>query len=81
MGVMEDVECSASAAYPGDPRAVNWEGSRVEIVRTLTQWRTPQGICYRGAAADGRVFEMCYDASTQQWQVQVYGWLGGSPLS
>lgn len=53
---MDDVECIASASYPGNPRTVVWEGIRLEIERTLAQWRTPQVICYKAQDKDGRVF-------------------------
>lgn len=69
---MEDVECIASSAYPGDPRAVHWEGRRIEIERVVAQWRTPQGICYRAAATDGLTFVLCYDETAQHWQIEVH---------
>jgi hypothetical protein len=68
---MDEVECVAGASYPGSPRAVFWEGNRLEIERILAQWRTPRGIFFRAEASDGRVFEMCYEEDTQRWCVVV----------
>ena len=68
---MDEVECFASASYPGDPRAVFWDGIRFEIERTLAQWRTPRGICFRAEAKDGHVFEMCFEEAAQRWCVEV----------
>lgn len=68
---MEKVECVAGAGYPGDPRAVYWEGQRYEIERTLAQRRTPQEICFWVKSTEGRVFKTCYTESTQDWIVEV----------
>lgn len=68
---MEEVECIASASYPGDPRALYWEGVRYEIERTLAQWRTPQEICFRVKTTDGGTFNTCYQEATRRWFVEA----------
>jgi hypothetical protein len=69
--LIDEVECTASASYPGDPRAVYWEGSRLEIERTHAQWRMPGRICFRVEIKDGRIFEMYYEEDTQRWYVET----------
>ena len=72
----EPVECLASAAYPGDPLALTWEGQRREVESILHRWRSPDGIGFRvrtksleGSGRPGEIFELIYDLSADAWRI------------
>lgn len=68
------VECYAGRHYPQRPKALWWEGKRLEIEETERHWRS-QGVSYSDPilyhyivkTQQGR-FHLTYDLSQEEWQ-------------
>ncbi len=70
----EIVECLSDFTYPMRPIALTWQGRRLEISGTLSEWRTPAARHFRVSTADGLNFELIYNESPDAipgslWQV------------
>ena len=65
----EIVECYSGAVYPERPRALFWEGQRLEIEKVLSSWHIPQGRRFRVQTVDLQVFELVYDQAEDDWQI------------
>jgi len=63
------VECYSGSEYAEYPRAFDWQGQRLQVDEVLQRRRTPPGKAFRVLAADGRVYDLCYDEMSQAWQV------------
>lgn len=68
--VADGVECYAGHAYPGDPRAVRWQGERRRVTRVLDRRRTPAGPAYRVQVEGGARLDLTYDEALQSWAVR-----------
>ncbi len=66
----EVVECHSGFTYADKPIALTWEGRRLEIADILAQWTSPEGKHFRVRTTDGKVFELKYSHSMDDWQVQ-----------
>ena len=66
----ELVECHSGFMYAYRPVALTWEGLRLEIVRILAEWRTPENNYFRVRTTDGREFELAYNQVMDEWQVR-----------
>lgn len=63
------VECHSEIEYPDRPVALYWQGQRLEITEILTDWRTPTGKSFRVLTRDNQVFELSYQETTAEWQI------------
>jgi hypothetical protein len=63
------VECHSEYAYAERPIGLTWEGRRLEIVKILAEWRTPDEKHFRIRTQDGQQFELSYRETTLEWQV------------
>jgi hypothetical protein len=66
----ELVECHSGFIYADRPIALTWEGLRLEIVRILAEWRTPEKIYFRVRTTNGWEFELAYNLAMDEWQVK-----------
>ena len=66
----EIVECRSGFAYADRPVALTWENQRLEILRILAEWRTPEQNMFRVRTSDGREFELAYSHATDDWQIE-----------
>ncbi len=66
----ELVECHSGFTYADRPVALTWEGRRLEIVRILAEWRTPEENHFRVRTTDGREFELAYSQTMDEWQIE-----------
>ena len=41
------VEAYAGASYPERPTAIHWQNQRLQIVRVLRSWRTPEALHFQ----------------------------------
>lgn len=57
--------------YAERPRALKWEGDRLEIVEILDRWRAPGRKGFRVRTSDERVFELIYDELLETWNIQL----------
>ena len=65
----EFVECHSDYTYAERPIALTWDGQRLEIVKILAQWRTPDEKHFRVRTSDGQEFELSYREAANEWQV------------
>jgi len=65
----ELVECHSGFAYAEKPVALTWQGTRREVRRILSQWRSPQGRGFRVETDDGQAFELLYNEAADEWQI------------
>lgn len=67
----EMVECYSGQTYAERPRAIRWEGERLEIIEILIRWRYPGGRRFRVRVEDDQIFELSYDEISNQWQIHM----------
>jgi putative sterol carrier protein len=67
----ELVECHSGFIYADRPVALTWEGQRLEIIRILAEWRTPENKHFRVRTTDGREFELAYSLAMDEWQIRL----------
>ena len=65
------VECHSGYTYAEYPRALHWEGERVEISVVEADWQTPRGRHFRVRTADDRSFELVYSEQSDEWRIQM----------
>jgi hypothetical protein len=65
----ERVECYSGGEYAERPRALYWQGVRLEVAEILASWLTPQGKHFRVRIEDSSIFELCYDLETDAWSI------------
>jgi hypothetical protein len=61
------VETQSGYTYAERPVALHWEGERLPIAAIETRWRDPSGRGYRVRAEDGRIFDLYYDETSNEW--------------
>lgn len=64
------VECHSGFQYAEKPKAIQWEGQRLEVVEIKAEWRTPLSHCFRVRTQDERWFELSYNETTDEWTIQ-----------
>jgi hypothetical protein len=65
----EIVECHSDFAYAERPIAVTWDGQRLEIVKILAEWRTPDDKWFRVLTKNGQEFVLTYREATNDWHI------------
>jgi hypothetical protein len=63
------VECRSDHDYIGRPLVFYWQDKRLEVAEVLVQNRTPHGYSFRVRNEDFGMFELDYDAHTDEWSV------------
>jgi hypothetical protein len=63
------VEAHSGYTYGERPVALHWEGERLPIAVIETRWRDPSGRGYRVCAENGRIFDLYFDESSNEWTV------------
>lgn len=64
------VECHSGYAYCDQPRALYWQGQRLEITSIIKQWRTPESKWFLVKASDNITYEINYNEASDTWQIQ-----------
>lgn len=64
------VECYSGSQYAERPTALMWQGERLSVESVERAWQTPRGPVFTVRVAQGRRFELAYDASQDQWSVR-----------
>jgi hypothetical protein len=65
----ERVECHSGFTYADRPVALTWEGQRLEIIRIMAEWRTPENKNFRVLTADRLEFELGYNQAKDEWHI------------
>jgi hypothetical protein len=63
------VECYSGGEYAERPRALHWQGHRLEVAEVLQSWRAPEGVRFQVRAEDGRVFDLFYNLEIDAWSI------------
>lgn len=71
------VECYSGYTYAQEPRAVVWQGRRLEVGRIEQRWRTPQGPAFRVVVVSGAEFELFYSENVDRWTILPVAEEGG----
>ena len=66
----ERVECYSGLEYADRPRAIWWQGARVEVQAVEKQWRTPEGRGFRVRLASGQTLDLFFSTRTDEWLIQ-----------
>ena len=65
------VECYSGGQYAEKPRALHWEGQRLEVSEIEAEWRTPAGHFFRLNTKNGQKFELVYNELSDEWKVDL----------
>ncbi len=57
--------------YAERPRALSWDGERLEIIEVLDRWRTPGKKGFRVRTSDKREFELVYEELAEEWSIEL----------
>ncbi len=68
----EVVECYSGETYAERPRALRWQGERLEIVQIKARWQSPEGRYFRVRVKDERIFDLFYNETLGEWQVDLH---------
>lgn len=61
------VKCHSGYTYPEEPRSFVWQQHEVGITTVEKAWREPGKRLFRVVTEDGRLFELSYDESADDW--------------
>jgi hypothetical protein len=75
------VECHSGTDYAERPKALVWEGQRLEVVEVLARWRIPGSRCFTVRTADDQAFELVYSELEDSWSIHSLGYLGPAGAS
>lgn len=64
------VECHSGTTYAERPRAIRWQGERLEVAEIQAQWRIPEGRKFRVCTTRGAIFELTYLEADDEWRIQ-----------
>jgi hypothetical protein len=63
------VECYSGGEYAERPRALHWEGARLEVAEVLQSWRSPEEVRFRVRTVNDRIFGLVYTIETDAWSI------------
>jgi hypothetical protein len=66
------VECHAGYRGEQTPRAILFDGRRIELVSLLDQWLAPDHRYFKTADASGDVYILRHDSSGDRWELTMY---------
>ncbi len=69
MGRVVKVICHSGYTYAERPTAIEMDGSSLEIDEILSQAITPKGRFFKVKMSDGRILDLEYDESRDEWQI------------
>ncbi len=66
------VECYAGHRGEETPRALAFDGRRVEVAEVLDRWLSPDHRYFKVAGDDGARYILRHDVATGRWRVTFY---------
>jgi hypothetical protein len=66
----DPVECYSGGIYAERPRALTWEGRRLEVEYIISRWRTPGKRGFKVRVTGGQRFDLTYDEGRDAWLIQ-----------
>ncbi|MDJ0935343.1 MAG: hypothetical protein QNI93_08070 [Kiloniellales bacterium] len=66
------VECYAGYRGEETPRALNFDGRRVEVVDVLDRWLAPDHRYFKVLGRDGARYILRHDTASGRWSVTFY---------
>jgi hypothetical protein len=67
------VKCYSGHLYAEEPRSFVWQEGELEIRSVEKAWQEPTGRLFRVVTQDGRLFELCYNETTDRWSAVELG--------
>jgi hypothetical protein len=61
------VQCYSGYAYAEEPRSFVWQAQELGIKSIEKAWQEPDKRLFRVVTEDGKLFELCYNESNDQW--------------
>jgi hypothetical protein len=61
------VKCYSGYLYAEEPRSFVWQECELEIKSVEKAWQEPDKRLFRAVTENGRLFELCYDDTTDRW--------------
>jgi hypothetical protein len=65
------VETYSGARLHERPRRFTWGAAWLEISQVLERWQEPEHLCFKVAAADGRLYLLKYHRRKDVWEAQL----------
>lgn len=65
------VECYSGYRYGERPKALTWEGVRLEVAAVLATWRCPGRDCYLVKMTDDQVMQVSYLEESGEWVAEA----------
>lgn len=65
------VKCYSGYAYAQEPRSFVWEEKEVGVKSLGKAWQEPGKRLFRVVTEDGRLFELCYNETTDRWSAEL----------
>jgi hypothetical protein len=62
-----EVKCHSGYVYAEEPRSFVWQGKELAIESVQTAWQEPRRRLFRVVAEGGKLFELCYNETTDRW--------------
>ncbi|MDJ0943855.1 MAG: hypothetical protein QNJ30_10340 [Kiloniellales bacterium] len=66
------VECYAGHRGEETPRALAFDGRRVEVAEVLDRWLSPDHRYFKVVGADGARYILRHDVATGRWSLAFY---------
>ena len=66
------VECYAGHRGEETPRALDFDGRRVEIAEVLDRWLAPDHRYFKVEGADRAIYILRHDTATGRWSLVMY---------
>jgi hypothetical protein len=61
------VRCYSGYVYAQEPRSFVWQESELEIGSIEQAWQEPGKRLFKVVIHDGRLFQLCYNETTDRW--------------
>jgi hypothetical protein len=61
------VRCYSGYLYAEKPQSFVWQETELEIESIGNAWKEPGKRLFRVVTEDGRLFELCYNETTDRW--------------
>lgn len=62
-----EVKCYSGHIYPEEPHSFAWQGEELRAKSIEKAWQEPGRRLFRVVTENGRLFELCYNETTDKW--------------
>ncbi|MCD6390588.1 MAG: hypothetical protein J7L92_01125 [Dehalococcoidia bacterium] len=61
------VKCYSGYVYAEEPRSFIWQEKELKINSVEKAWQEPDKRLFKVITRDGKLFELCYNETTDRW--------------